>query len=40
VALKVIAENARDGESMMQFLGPNDPAPAQIEKLRKAAKRS
>jgi predicted PurR-regulated permease PerM len=40
VALKVIAENARDGESMMQFLGPNDPAPAPIEKLRKAAKRS
>ena len=31
VALKVIAENALDGESMMQFLGPNDPAPAGIE---------
>src|SRR5580704_12326516 len=40
VALKVIAQNAHDGESMMQFLGPNDPAPARIEKLRKAAKSS
>jgi predicted PurR-regulated permease PerM len=26
VALKVIAENALDGQSMLQFLGPNDPA--------------
>jgi predicted PurR-regulated permease PerM len=25
VALKVIAENALDGQSMLQFLGPNDP---------------
>jgi predicted PurR-regulated permease PerM len=25
VALKVIAENAIDGQSMLQFLGPNDP---------------
>jgi len=24
VALKVIAENAHDGESMLQFLGPNE----------------
>jgi len=40
VALKVVAENALDGESMMQFLGPNDPTPARFEKLRKAAKRS
>jgi predicted PurR-regulated permease PerM len=40
VALKVIAENAHDGESMMQFLGPNDPAPARIEKLRKTVKGS
>ena len=38
VALKVIAENAIHGRSMMQFLGPNDPAPARIEKLRKVAK--
>ncbi len=40
VALKVIAQNAHHGESMMQFLGPNDPAPARIEKLRKTAKSS
>jgi len=40
VALKVVAENAIHGESMMQFLGPNDPAPARIEKLRQATKRS
>jgi predicted PurR-regulated permease PerM len=40
VALKVIAQNAHDGESMKQFLGPNDPAPARIEKLRKTAKTS
>jgi predicted PurR-regulated permease PerM len=26
VALKVIAENSRDGQSMLQFLGPNVPA--------------
>jgi predicted PurR-regulated permease PerM len=38
VALKVIAENAHDGESMMQFLGPNDPAPARFDKLRKTVK--
>jgi predicted PurR-regulated permease PerM len=38
VALKVIAENALDGESMMQFLGPNDPAPARFDKLRKTVK--
>jgi predicted PurR-regulated permease PerM len=25
VELKVIAENALDGQSMLQFLGPNDP---------------
>ena len=40
VALKVIAENALDGESMMQFLGPNDPAPARFDKLRKTVKNS
>jgi predicted PurR-regulated permease PerM len=32
VALKVIAENAHDGQSMMQFLGPNEAVPAKIEK--------
>jgi predicted PurR-regulated permease PerM len=40
LALKVIAENAIDGESMMQFLGPNDPSPARFDKLRKSAKGS
>lgn len=40
VALKVVAENAIHGESMMQFLGPNDPSSARIDKLRKAVKRS
>jgi len=40
VALMVIAENALDGESMMQFLGPNDPAPARFDKLRKTVKSS
>jgi predicted PurR-regulated permease PerM len=40
VALKVIAENAHDGESMMQFLGPNALTSPRFDKLRKAAKRS
>jgi predicted PurR-regulated permease PerM len=40
LALKVIAENALDGESMMQFLGPNDPSPARFDKLRKSAEGS
>jgi predicted PurR-regulated permease PerM len=40
VALKVIAENAVHGKSMMQFLGPNDPSPARFDKLRKIAKGS
>jgi predicted PurR-regulated permease PerM len=30
VALKVIAENTLDGQSMMQFLGPNEPAAPQL----------
>jgi predicted PurR-regulated permease PerM len=34
VALKVVAENAHDGHSMMQFLGPNETEPATIDKLR------
>jgi predicted PurR-regulated permease PerM len=37
VALKVISENAVHGQSMMQFLGPNDQAPARFDKNRKAA---
>jgi predicted PurR-regulated permease PerM len=40
VALKVIAENAHDGESMMQFLGPNVPKRARFDKLGKTAKDS
>ena len=40
VALKVVAENAIHGQSMMQFLGPNDTSPARFDKLRKAAKGS
>jgi predicted PurR-regulated permease PerM len=40
LALKVIAENARDGESMMQFLGPNAPSRARFDKLRKPPKGS
>jgi predicted PurR-regulated permease PerM len=32
VALKVIAENAPDGQSMMQFVGPNEVVPARMEK--------
>jgi predicted PurR-regulated permease PerM len=40
VALKVIAENAVHGESMMQFLGPNDQTPARFDKPRKVAKGS
>jgi predicted PurR-regulated permease PerM len=39
VALKVMAENAVDGDSMMQFLGPNDTEPAHIDKLRRLAQR-
>ena len=33
VALKVIAEHAVDGDSMLQFLGPNDPSPSRDEGL-------
>ncbi len=40
VALKVMAENAVDGQSMLQFLGPNEDEPTRFEKLRKFAKRS
>jgi predicted PurR-regulated permease PerM len=34
VALKVIAENAHDGHSMMQFLGPNDSASVQRKSFK------
>jgi predicted PurR-regulated permease PerM len=42
VALKVIAENALDGQSMLQFLGPNDPAsekPRSLKNLVRPLKR-
>jgi predicted PurR-regulated permease PerM len=39
VALKVIAENAKDGQSMMQFLGPNELAPQRFQKLHSMRKR-
>jgi predicted PurR-regulated permease PerM len=35
VALKVIAENALDGESMLQFLGPNEVAGEKPKRLQK-----
>jgi predicted PurR-regulated permease PerM len=35
VALKVIAENARSGKPMMEFLGPNDQNPDRDARLRK-----
>jgi predicted PurR-regulated permease PerM len=34
VAFKVIAENAHDGQSMLQFLGPNEPV-GEKPKVRK-----
>jgi predicted PurR-regulated permease PerM len=34
VALKVIAEHAVNGDSMLQFLGPNDPSPRRYDKIR------
>jgi predicted PurR-regulated permease PerM len=40
VALKVMAENSHDGDSMLQFLGPNDSSPDRFGKLREFAKRS
>jgi predicted PurR-regulated permease PerM len=43
VTLKVIAENAEAGTTMMEFLGPNDQTPgrdARLHKLRKFARRS
>ncbi|MDP9087749.1 MAG: AI-2E family transporter [Pseudomonadota bacterium] len=40
VALKVIAENALDGKSMMQFLGPNEADRPRFARLKKLARRS
>lgn len=39
VALKVIAENAKTGQQMMEFLGPNDQTPERDAKLRKLTRR-
>jgi predicted PurR-regulated permease PerM len=39
VALKVIAENAKSGRPMMEFLGPNDQTPDRDAKLKKFARR-
>ena len=38
VALKVIAENALDGQSMLQFLGPNDSPSEKPNSLKKLAR--
>ena len=40
VALKVIAENSHDGDSMLQFLGPNESSPDQFGQLREFTRRS
>ena len=40
VTLKVIAENAKTGKSMMEFLGPNDQTPDRDARLRKLARRT
>jgi len=40
VALKVIAEHAVNGDSMLQFLGPNDPASRRYERIRSVAQDS
>jgi predicted PurR-regulated permease PerM len=37
VALKVIAEHARSGKAMLEFLGPNNPARNRDKTLRKFA---
>ena len=39
VALKVIAENAKSGRPMMEFLGPNDQAPDRDAKLYKLVRK-
>jgi hypothetical protein len=38
VALKVIAENAKSGKPMMEFLGPNDQTGRQDAKLKRFAR--
>ncbi len=39
VALKVVSENSKSGKQMMEFLGPNDQAPARDAKLYKLVRR-
>jgi predicted PurR-regulated permease PerM len=39
VALKVIAENSKNGQPLMEFLGPNDQTPKRDERLRKLSRR-
>ena len=39
VALKVIAESALDGHSMLEFLGPNDKEPTALGHLMRLIKR-
>jgi predicted PurR-regulated permease PerM len=39
VALKVIAENSKNGGPMMKFLGPNDQTPARDDRLRELSRR-
>jgi predicted PurR-regulated permease PerM len=39
VALKVIAQNAKSGKPMMEFMGPNDQAPDRDAKLRKLVRK-
>jgi predicted PurR-regulated permease PerM len=38
VALKVVAEHARSGKAMMEFLGPNDQTPEKHNRLRRLAR--
>jgi predicted PurR-regulated permease PerM len=39
VALKVIAEHANSGKSVVEFLGPNDQSPDRDKKLKELAGR-
>ncbi len=39
VALKVIAENTKDGKQMLEFLGPNDQTPERDDRLKRFTSR-
>jgi len=39
VALKVIAENTKNGKPLLEFLGPNDQSPGRDAQLKKFARR-